>query len=59
MWYLKQKFNPNKHELIPGDFPWLCQEVDPEDDRWDKTENVSLIEESFDISEYILATTVL
>lgn len=55
IYFLKQKFNPNRHEKMPLDFPWQVQGETPTGDDWDSftsEEDFNSYVNSFDLSEY-------
>jgi hypothetical protein len=52
IWYLKQINNPDKHDLMPDDFPWQVSHVAIEG--WDTFEGeLSELEFSFEIAAYL------
>jgi len=56
MFYIKQIHNPNKHELMPDDFPWQVSNH-PVDSSWIETSlTIEELEAQFDITSYKAAT---
>lgn len=59
MFYFKrQKHNPNKHELMPDDYPWTRQDGFSHGEEWEtcsSEEEFQAIQDSFDLSDYFRA----
>ena len=52
IYYVKSQYNPDKHPLIPNDFPWFTSYTQVENGIEIEEEDYRILESSFDLTEY-------